>query len=48
MTVLVLILLGVLLLVAALIVAYLAVHHTLRKVFKALNPAWLWFTGLPR
>jgi hypothetical protein len=32
---------------ALLTIAYLAMHHTLRKVFKALNPAWLFFTGLP-
>jgi hypothetical protein len=32
---------------AALVVVTLAVHHTLRRVLKVLNPAWLWFTGLP-
>ena len=25
----------------------LAVHHTLRKALRALNPVWVWFTGLP-
>jgi hypothetical protein len=32
---------------SALVIVYLAVHHTLRKVLRVLNPAWLWFSGLP-
>jgi hypothetical protein len=35
------------LVLAALLYAVLAVHGILRKICKALNPAWLWFTGLP-
>ena len=43
----VLILVGALLFIAVLVVLTLAVHGFLRKAFKALNPAYLWFTGLP-
>ena len=47
MTTLALLAAGCLLFIAALTAATLAVHHTLRKVLRALNPVWLWFTGLP-
>ena len=32
---------------AALLYAVIAMHNTIRKILRALNPAWLWFTGLP-
>ena len=47
MTVLVLMLIAGMALIVALVTAALVVHHALRKTFKALNPAWWWFTGLP-
>ena len=47
MTTLALLAAGCLLFIAVLTAATLAVHHTLRKVLRALNPAYLWFTGLP-
>ena len=31
----------------ALLYAVIAVHNFLRRVLRVLNPAWLWFTGLP-
>jgi hypothetical protein len=45
MTVLVLMAIAVLVLIVALVTAVLVVHGFLRRVFKALNPAFLWFSG---
>ena len=47
MTPLVLVVLVPFLFGVLLVTAYMAAHHTLRRIFKALNPAYLWFTGLP-
>jgi len=44
-TALVLILFGVAASGTLLVVLYLVVHNVLRRVLKALNPAWLWFSG---
>jgi len=32
---------------AVLLAVVIKVHDAIRKICKALNPAWLWFTGLP-
>ena len=47
MTVLVLMAIAGMVLIVALVTAVLVVHGFLRKTFKALNPAWWWFSGLP-
>ena len=45
MTVLVLMLIAALIIGAVLVTAALVAHRILRKVLKALNPAFLWFSG---
>ena len=47
MTLLVLAILVPLLCGVLLVTAYMVAHHILRRIFRALNPAYLWFTGLP-